>query len=55
MKKIAYIFAVGAALLSMSSCKQNTEPKYTKATEEFTLNTPAFAQEYYELTPEGTM
>lgn len=55
MKNLAYIFAVGAAVFSLSSCKQNTEPKYQKATEEFTLNTPAFASEYFELTPEGTI
>lgn len=54
MNKIAMFFAATAAVLSMSSCKQNTEPRYHEATV-FTLNTPALAQQYYQLTPEGTI
>lgn len=54
MKKIAIFFAAAAAVLAMSSCKQNTEPRYTPAfTASFVLNTPALADQYYELTPDG--
>lgn len=55
MKKIAFLLAVGVAVLGMSSCKQNTEPKYRQAYEGIQLNTPALAGEYYELYEGGTI
>lgn len=55
MKKIAILFVAVASVLAMSSCKQNTEPRYQKATT-FTVNTPAMASQYYLLdTPDGTI
>lgn len=54
MKKIAYIFAIGATMLAASSCKQNTEPKFER-TPTLELNTPPMADQYFELTPEGTL
>lgn len=54
MNKIAFFFAASALVMSMSGCKQNTEPRYEKASE-FVLNTPALAQQYYTLTPDGTI
>ncbi len=54
MKKISILFASLVAVFAMSSCKQNTEPTLHQATE-FKLNTPALANQYYELTPEGTL
>lgn len=54
MKKIAYIFAVGAALLATTSCKQNTEPKFERAYS-MELNTPPLANQLFTLTPEGAI
>lgn len=53
MKKIAYIFAIGATLFAATSCKQNTEPKFERATT-MELNTPPLANQLFTLTPEGT-
>lgn len=39
---------------AMTGCKQNTEPRFERATE-FTLNTPALANQLYELTPDGVI
>lgn len=38
----------------MASCGEDTDPQLQKPTE-FTLNTPALASQYYELTPDGTI
>ncbi|MDE6277968.1 MAG: SusE domain-containing protein [Muribaculaceae bacterium] len=54
MKKIAYIFAIGTALLATTSCKQNTEPKFERAVS-MELNTPPLANQLYTLTPDGTI
>lgn len=54
MKKIAYIFAIGAALLATTSCKQNTEPKFERAMS-MELNTPPLANQLYTLTPDGVI
>lgn len=55
MNKTAIFFAVTAAVLAMSSCKQNTEPRYQEATT-FELNTPALATQYFDLeTPDATL
>lgn len=54
MKKISVLFFALVALLATSSCKQNTEPRYQEATK-FDLNTPAMAQQYYNLTPDGVI
>lgn len=54
MKKNLIFLAAAAAVLALSSCEQNTQPRYQKATE-FVLNTPALASQYYQLTPEGTI
>jgi len=54
MKKISVLLFALVALLATSSCKQNTEPRYQDANK-FELNTPAFAQQYYQLTPEGVI
>ena len=42
------------AIMSMSSCEENTEPKYQNPTK-FEINTPALAEQYYELTEDGTL
>lgn len=55
MKKIAILFAAAVSVMAMSSCKQNTAPRFTPATK-FVVNTPALASQYYDLaTPEGTI
>ena len=54
MKKISVLFFALVAMLATSSCKQNTEPRYQEASK-FELNTPAMAQQYYQLTPEGVI
>lgn len=54
MKKISVLFFTLVAMLTLGSCKQNTEPRYQDATK-FELNTPAMAQQYYQLTPEGVI
>ncbi len=54
MKKISILMATLVAVLTLGSCKQNTEPCIQKATD-FKLNTPALASQYYQLTPEGTV
>ena len=54
MKKISILMATLVAVLTLGSCKQNTEPRIQEATD-FKLNTPALASQYYQLTPEGTV
>lgn len=54
MKKISILFAMLVAVISLNSCKEDTYPRYNTPTE-FELNTPAMAEEYYELTEEGTL
>ncbi len=54
MKKISILFACLVAVLSLNSCKEDTEPQYNNPTK-FTLNTPALAAQYYELTEDGTL
>lgn len=47
---MAGLLAVG----TLTGCKQNTEPRYQDATK-FDLNTPALANQLYQLTPEGVI
>ncbi|MCC8114498.1 MAG: SusE domain-containing protein [Bacteroidales bacterium] len=54
MKKIYALMAVAVAALGLTSCNDDTDPKY-KAPTNFTLNTPALADQYYELTEDGTL
>lgn len=54
MKKISILFACLVAVLSLYSCKEDTDPQYNEPTE-FKLNTPALAAQYYELTEDGTI
>ena len=54
MKKISILFACLVAVLTFNSCKEDTEPQYNNPTK-FTLNTPALAAQYYELTEDGTL
>lgn len=43
-----------AAVIGLGSCSEDTDPRYQPASE-FTLNTPAFATQYYQLSPDGTL
>lgn len=52
-KYIVSLMAV-AAVTVMSSCSDDPQPRYQPAAT-FQLNTPAFATQYYELSPEGTL
>lgn len=54
MKKISILFAMLVAVISLNSCKEDTQPRFNPPTV-FELNTPALANEYYELTEEGTV
>ena len=54
MKKLSILFACLVAVLSFTSCEADTEPRYNDPTG-FTLNTPALAAQYYELTENGTL
>ena len=54
MKKISILFACLVAVLSFTSCEADTDPKYNDPTE-FVLNTPALANQYYELSEDGTV
>lgn len=54
MKKISILFAMLVAVISLNSCKDDTYPRFNPPTV-FELNTPALANEYYELTEEGTV
>lgn len=54
MKKISILFAMLVAVISLNSCKEDTQPRFTTPTK-FVLNTPALANEYYELTEDGTV
>lgn len=53
MKKLSILFACLVAVLGFSSCEEDTDPQYQNPTE-FKLNTPALANQYYELTEDGT-
>lgn len=54
MKKLSILLACLAAVFSFSSCEEDTDPRYTEPTK-FELNTPAMAEQLYELTPDGTI
>ena len=54
MKKLSILFACLVAVLSLNSCKEDTDPQYNEPTK-FVLNTPALAAQYYELTEDGTL
>jgi len=53
MKKLS-IFLSALAVLGLSACKDDTTP-VVQYPDSFTLNTPPTAEQYYELTPEGTI
>ncbi len=54
MKKLSILFACLVAVLSFNSCKEDADPQYHNPTK-FELNTPALANQYYELTENGTI
>lgn len=52
--KIYTVLAAAAAMLGVASCDNPDTPVMQKPTE-FKLNVPPFAQQYYELTEDGTL
>lgn len=54
MKKLSILFACLAAVFTFHSCEDDKDPVYQAPTE-FIINTPALANQYYELTPTGTI
>ncbi len=52
MKKLSIFFASMLAVVGLTGCSEDTEPVYHNPTE-FTLNTPALQQQYYELSEDG--
>lgn len=54
MKKLSIFFACLVAVLGFSSCQEDTDPQYQNPTQ-FVLNTPALANQLYELTEDGTI
>ncbi|MDE5628982.1 MAG: hypothetical protein K2I69_05415 [Muribaculaceae bacterium] len=54
--KLFPAFAAFTAMFAMSACSDDvTDPKYHEPdASDFSIYTPAFQNEYYELTPEGT-
>ena len=52
--KIYTVLAAAAAMLGVASCDNADTPVMQKPTE-FKLNVPPFAQQYYELTEDGTL
>lgn len=52
--KIYTVLAAAAAMLGVASCDTPDTPVMQKPTE-FKLNVPPFAQQYYELTEDGTL
>ena len=54
MKKLSILLACLAAVFSFSSCEEDTDPRYQVPTK-FELNTPALADQLYELTPDGAI
>lgn len=54
MKKLSILLAGIVALGTMTGCKQNTEPRFVDGNE-FELNTPALANQLYELNPDGVI
>lgn len=54
MNKISIFCASIIAACSMASCGEDTDPQLQKPTE-FTLNTPALASQFYQLTEGGTI
>ncbi len=54
MKKLSIFFACLVAVLGLSSCQEDTDPQYQNPTQ-FVLNTPALANQLYELSEDGTI
>ena len=53
--KIYTVLACAAAVAGFTACSDVTEPQYHKPdADSFSLNTPAMASQYLELTEEGT-
>lgn len=57
IKKLSIFFAVAAVALGFTGCKDDNDPVYQEPTDatEFKLNTPAFASQFYQLSPDGLM
>ncbi len=56
MKKLSILLAVFAAALGFSSCEEDKDPVVNDMkAKSFVLNTPALADQYYELTEDGTL
>ena len=54
MKKLSILFASLLAVVAFSSCEEDTTPQYKNPTT-FVLNTPALANQFMDLDPEGTI
>lgn len=54
MKLYSYLMAMVIAMLGLASCNDDTDPKFSAPTK-FVLNTPALADQYYKLTPDGSL
>lgn len=54
MKKISILFACLVAVITLNSCTDDPAAVYSTPTE-FKLNTPALANQYYELSEDGTL
>lgn len=56
MKKLSYIFATLAVVIGLSSCETDRDPVFKPATSEsFEMLTPVFADQFYELSADGTL
>jgi len=56
MKKLSILLAVLVAALGFSSCEEDKDPVLNKMEgKTFVLNNPALADQYYELTEDGTL
>lgn len=55
INKLSIYFAVLAVALGLTGCKDDKDPVYQEPTDatSFVLNTPPFAQQLYELSPDG--
>ncbi len=57
IKRLSIFFAVAAVALGFTGCKDDDDPVYQEPTDatEFKLNTPVFANQLYQLSPDGLM
>ena len=54
MNKLHIFGMMALAMVSFTSCEDDTDPKLQEPTE-FVLNTPPFATQLYDLTPNGVL